>query len=128
MLTGGFESRRVGALQAFLRQTVRNLICDEIRQTRHRSFSPIESEDEDEQVSALEALIARETVERYESAIKRLSPIDRELIFARFEMGLAFNDVAVATGKPTADAARVALLRALTKLAAELSSASSAGS
>ena len=120
-----FESRRVGALQAFLRQTVRNLICDEVRRTRHRSFSPLVPEDvEDEQVSALEALIARETVERYESAVKRLSPIDRELIFARFEMGLAFNEVAVATGKPTADAARVALLRALNKLAAELSSAS----
>ena len=36
-----FESRQVGALQAFLRQTVRNLICDEIRRTRHRSFSAL---------------------------------------------------------------------------------------
>src|SRR5262245_6894660 len=49
-----FESRHVGALQGFLRQTVKNLICDEIRRTRHRSFSSIVPEDvKDEQVSAL---------------------------------------------------------------------------
>ena len=117
-----FESRRVGALQAFLRQTVRNLICDEIRRTRHRSFSALVPEEvEDEQVSALEALIAKESVEHYESAMKRLQPIDRELIVARFEMGLAFSDVAVATGKPTAAAARMAVSRAMKKLADELS-------
>jgi RNA polymerase sigma-70 factor (ECF subfamily) len=52
--------------------------------------------------------------------MKRLPPAERELIVARFEMGLAFEDVAVATGNPTADAARMAVMRALHKLAAEL--------
>jgi RNA polymerase sigma-70 factor (ECF subfamily) len=120
-----FEARHVGALQAFLRQTVKNLICDEIRRTRHRTFSTIVPEDvKDEQVSALEALIAKESVEHYESAMKRLPPLDRELIVARFEMGLAFDDVAVATGKPTAAAARIAVIRAMNKLAEELNPAS----
>jgi RNA polymerase sigma-70 factor (ECF subfamily) len=101
-----FESRRVGALQAFLRQTVRNLICDEIRKVRHRHISlEFPDEVEDEQLSALETLIAKERVERYEMAMKRLQSVDRELIVARFEMGLAFDDVAVATGRPTAAAA-----------------------
>ena len=68
-----FESRHVGALQAFLRQTVKNLICDEIRRTRHRTFNTAVPEDvQDKQVSALEALIARESVDHYESAMKRL--------------------------------------------------------
>jgi RNA polymerase sigma-70 factor (ECF subfamily) len=116
-----FESRRVGALQAFLRQTVRNLICDEIRKVRHRNISlEIPDEIEDEQLSALETLIAKEQVERYEMAMKRLQSVDRELIVARFEMGLAFDDVAVATGRPTAAAARMAVTRAMSKLAAEL--------
>ena len=83
--------------------------------------APCTEEVEDEQVSALEALIAKESVEHYESAMKRLQPIDRELIVARFEMGLAFSDVAVATGKPTAAAARMAVSRAMKKLADELS-------
>jgi RNA polymerase sigma-70 factor (ECF subfamily) len=120
-----FEARRVGALQAFLRQTVRNLICDEIRRTRHRHVSvTLPDEVADEQLSTLEALIARESVEHYEKALKRLQPTDRELIVARFEMGLAFEDVAVATGKPTAAAARMAVTRAMNKLAAELKSLS----
>jgi RNA polymerase sigma-70 factor (ECF subfamily) len=116
-----FESRRVGALQAFLRQTVRNLICDEIRKVRHRHISlEFPDEVEDEQLSALETLIAKEKVERYEMAMKRLQSVDRELIVARFEMGLAFDDVAVATGRPTAAAARMAVTRAMGRLAAEL--------
>jgi RNA polymerase sigma factor (sigma-70 family) len=120
-----FEARRVGALQAFLRQTVRNLICDEIRRTRHRSLTvTVPDEVADEQLSTLEALIAKESVEHYEQALKRLQPTDRELIVARFEMGLAFEDVAVATGKPTAAAARMAVTRAMNKLAAELKSLS----
>jgi RNA polymerase sigma-70 factor (ECF subfamily) len=116
-----FESRHVGALQAFLRQTVRNLICDEIRKVRHRNISvEVPEEVEDEQLSALEHLIAKEKVERYELAMKRLQSVDRELIVARFEMGLGFDDVAVATGRPTAAAARMAVTRAMSKLAAEL--------
>ena len=120
-----FESRRVGALQAFLRQTVRNLICDEIRRTRHRAITvTVPDEVADEQLSALEALIVMESVEHYETAMKRLQSTDRELIVARFEMGLGFEDVAVATGKPTAAAARMAVMRAMNKLAAELKSLS----
>ena len=116
-----FESRHVGALQAFLRQTVRNLICDEVRKSRHRNITlEIPDDVEDEQLSALETLIAKERVERYETAMKRLQSVDRELIVARFEMGLAFDDVAVATGRPTAAAARMAVTRAMSKLAAEL--------
>jgi RNA polymerase sigma-70 factor (ECF subfamily) len=116
-----FESRRVGALQAFLKQTVRNLICDEIRKAKHRNVSlELPEEIEDEQIGALDALIAQEKVERYEMALKRIPAIDRELIIARFEMGLGFDDVALATGKPTADAARMAVSRAMSKLVAEL--------
>lgn len=116
-----FEARHVGALQAFLRQTVRNLICDEIRKVRHRNFSlEVPDDVEDEQLSALEILIGKEKVERYETAMKLLQSVDRELIVARFEMGLAFDDVAVATGRPTAAAARMAVTRAMSKLAAVL--------
>lgn len=116
-----FDARHVGALQAYLRQAVRNQICDEIRRVRRRSV-PVELTDtfEDEQPSALEVLIARENVELYEAAMKRLASTDRELIVARFEMGHDFEAIAVATGKPTAAAARMAVARAIGKLADEL--------
>jgi RNA polymerase sigma-70 factor (ECF subfamily) len=116
-----FDARHVGALQAYLRQAVKNQICDEIRRVRRRSV-PMELTEayEDEQPSALEVLIAKEKVELYEAAMKRLTSIDRELIVARFEMGHDFESIAVATGKPTAAAARMALTRAISKLADEL--------
>jgi len=116
-----FDARHVGALQAYLRQAVRNQICDEIRRVRRRSV-PVELTDifEDEQPSALERLIARENVELYEAAMKRLTSADRELIVARFEMGHDFEAIAVATGRPTAAAARMAVTRAIGRLAEEL--------
>jgi RNA polymerase sigma-70 factor (ECF subfamily) len=116
-----FDARHVGALQAYLRQAVRNQICDEIRRVRRRSVA-VELTDifEDEQPSALEVLIARENVELYEAAMKRLTSTDRELIVARFEMGHDFEAIAVATGRPTAAAARMAVTRAISRLADEL--------
>ena len=117
-----FDARHVGALQAYLRQAVKNQICDEIRRVRRRSV-PIElteAFEDEEQPSALELLIAKEHVELYEAAMKRLTSTDRELIVARFEMGHDFGSIAVATGKPTAAAARMAVTRAIGKLADEL--------
>lgn len=88
---------------------------------RHRNISlEVPDDVEDDPLSALEMLIGKEKVERYEMAMKRLQSVDRELIVARFEMGLAFDDVAVATGRPTAAAARMAVTRAMSKLAAVL--------
>jgi RNA polymerase sigma-70 factor, ECF subfamily len=116
-----FDARHVGALQAYLRKAVKNQICDEIRRVRRRSV-PVELTDtfEDEQPSALETLISRENVEHYLAAMKRLQPSDRELIVARYEMGLDYESIAVATGRPTAAAARMAVIRAIDRLGTEL--------
>lgn len=117
-----FDPRQVGALQAYLRQTVKNQICDEIRRVRRRAAAVEMPQDvEDEQPDPLEALIAKESVEQYEAAMKRLNPSDRELIVARFEMGLPFDSIATATGRPSKEAARMAVKRATQRLAAELS-------
>lgn len=116
-----FDPRQVGALQAYLRQTVKNQICDEIRRVRRRPLS-VEVPDtiEDEQPDPLEQLIANEDVEHYEAALKRLQAPDRELIVARYEMGHSFEQIAVATGKPSKEAARMAVNRAMRKLVDEL--------
>ena len=70
--------------------------------------------------SPLEQAIGREAVERYEQALARLKPEEREAIIARVEMGYSYEELATALGKPTPDAARKAAQRALVRLAEEL--------
>ncbi len=117
----GFEHRGEGALQAYLRQAVMNRIRDELRKARHRpAAAELDPELADPGVSPLEAAIGTEAVERYEAALGRLAPTERELVIARIEMGLTYSEIAGATGRPSANAARMAVARALVRLAEEM--------
>ena len=116
-----FEPRHEGALQAYLRQAVVNRVRDEIRRVGRRPASDALTEDyEDSAVSPLETAIGTEALERYEAALLRLRPEDRELIVARVEMGNSYQQIADAQGKATANAARMAVARALVRLAEEM--------
>lgn len=119
---GAFEPRREGALQAYLRQAVANRIRDEIRR-RKRMPAPVELDENHAtpEASPLEAAIGVEAVDRYEAALARLRPEDREAIVARIEMNCSYDEVARALGKPSLDAARMAVSRALVRLAQEMS-------
>ena len=63
-------------------------------------------------------------MERYDSAFIRLKEDDRAAIFLRMELEMGHEDVADALDKPSADAARKAVNRALVRLAKEMSIAS----
>jgi RNA polymerase sigma-70 factor (ECF subfamily) len=116
-----FEPRHVGALQAYLRQAVLNRLRDELRR-KGRAPSMVELDDVRLEAagSPLEEAIGREAVERYEAALARLKPEERELIIARVEMDYSYEELAEAFGKPTPDAARKAAQRALVRLAEEM--------
>ena len=116
-----FDPRGTGALYAYLRQAVLNRIRDELRRRGRRPEATglVESE-KDGGVSPLEHAIGQEMTERYERALARLSPQQQELIVARVEMGLDYDELAETLGKPTADAARKAAKRALVCLAEEM--------
>jgi RNA polymerase sigma-70 factor, ECF subfamily len=112
-----FEARSPGALQAYLRQAVANHIRDEIRRVVRRPANvELQVDHPTTEPSPLERAIGREDLERYEVALARLRPADREAIIARFELQQSFEEVALALGKPNANAARVAATRALQKL------------
>jgi RNA polymerase sigma-70 factor, ECF subfamily len=120
----GFEHRGEGALQAYLRQAVMNRIRDELRKVPTRPASVELGVDlPGDAVSPLEAAIGAETVDRYEAALARLRPDDRELIVARVELGLTYSEIAAATAKPSANAARMAVARAVVRLAEEMGEA-----
>ena len=117
-----FESRHEGALQAYLRQAIVNRIRDEIRRTkRSPAATELDENASDRGASPLETAIIAEALERYEAALARLRPEEREAIVARVEMDGSYQQVAEAIGKPSADAARMAVSRALLRLAEEMS-------
>jgi RNA polymerase sigma-70 factor (ECF subfamily) len=118
---GDFEPRRVGALQAYLRQAVLNRIREELRRKgRQPHATDLDDIAVDSAESPLEQAIGREAVENYEQALARLKAEEREAIIARVEMGYTYEELAEALGKPTPDAARKAAQRALVRLAEEL--------
>jgi len=117
----GFEHRGEGAFQAYLRQAVMNRIRNEIRNAGRRPERlALDESAADDQQSPLEAAIGAEAVQHYEDALRRLRDEDRELVVARIELGLTYSEIAAATGRPSMDAARMAVTRAIARLIEEL--------
>ena len=116
-----FVPRRDGALGAYLRQALQNRIRDEIRRVQARPRrGDLASDARDHGASPLEEALGGAALRRYEEALRRLTDEERELILSRIEMGMSYEEVALATGKPTPDAARMAVGRALVRLATEM--------
>ena len=116
-----FEARGDGALQAYLRQAIINRIRNELRKLATRgAAATIDTGVPDAGTSPLDAAIAQQALERYDAALGRLKPADREAVVSRLEFGLSYAELAEALGKPTANAARMTVVRALTRLAEEM--------
>jgi RNA polymerase sigma-70 factor (ECF subfamily) len=118
-----FEPRRRDALRAYLRQAIRNRVKDELRRSGRRPHSvPVELADLEGGESPLSQLLSAEQEKRYRGALDNLRPEERELVVARLELGYSYEQFAVAAGRPSADAARMAVRRALLRLAEEMGS------
>lgn len=115
---GDFSNRGEGALQAYLRQAVMNKLRDEIRRHAVRpGRGELVDNMPDSGPSPLQQAMGREVFDRYEAALVSLDPIDREAVIARIELGLSYQEIAALVEKPTPDAARMAVARALQRLA-----------
>jgi len=118
-----FEPEHEGALMAYLRQALWNRMRDEYGSRRYgkaRAELDKAADVMSEAPSPLEHLVGREAMDRYERALSTLRPADRELIIARIELSYTYPEIARATGKASADAARKAFERALLQLAEKM--------
>jgi RNA polymerase sigma-70 factor (ECF subfamily) len=117
-----FDHRGEGAFFAYLRQAVMNRVRDELRRVE-RLPNPATLHDQlaDPGHSPLVEAIGAEALDRYDRALDRLSEDERELITARVELSLTYAEIAAACGKPSPDAARMAVGRALVRLAEGMS-------
>jgi RNA polymerase sigma-70 factor (ECF subfamily) len=117
-----FEPARRRALQAYLRQAVQNRIRDLIRQRQRRGGVPTDIADVELRSleTPLQSLIHKDEAERYLLGLARLSSEDQALIVGRIDLGYDYQQLAVVTGRPGPDAARMAVKRAIERLARKM--------
>jgi RNA polymerase sigma-70 factor (ECF subfamily) len=115
------DVQREGALQAYLREALRNRFADAYRRVAGQDpNTAIESNVPSIDPSPLEVAIGVETLARYDAALRRLKPEDREAVILRVELCYEYVEIAVLLGKSSPAAARVAVSRALARLAREM--------
>jgi len=116
-----FEARHEGAFLAYLRTILLNQIRDQARRAaRAPGRAEIPDDLRDPSPSPLEEMIGHETLERYDAALARLTPEQREAVVMRAEMGFTYAEIAEALGSPSANAARMLVTRALVRMAGEM--------
>jgi RNA polymerase sigma-70 factor (ECF subfamily) len=90
---------------------------DEVRRAvRRPAGEELTEAQPDPTASPLELAMGKEAVERYETALLRLRPRDREAVVGRIELQYSYEELALALDLPTANAARMAAARALERL------------
>lgn len=115
-----FEPRGRRALAAYLRQAVRNRVCDEHRRIARRGLSLGLSESiVDPHPSPLDQAMTSETEARYRAALAHLSPGDQQVVVAHVELDYTHEQLACMLGR-SRNAARMVLRRAIGRLAEQM--------
>jgi len=118
---GDFQPQHDGAFFAYLRKILLNQIRDQVRRNARRpQHVELDPGTSDPAPSPLELAIGKEMEERYELALENLSADQRAAVVMRLEGGFTYQEIADELGRPSADAARQLILRALIRLAGEM--------
>ncbi len=113
------EVRGPTSFQAYVRQAVLNRVRDQVRwaDLRRGSENAEDLEFVDPSPSPLEQAIGADVVRRYERSLATLSEEERQVIHLHVELDYDYGAIAEMTGRPSRDAARMAVQRALKRLA-----------
>lgn len=118
---GQISPPRERALQAYLRRAVTNRIRDQYRHAiRQPETVQLPDEYPASDASPLDCALQQDIAAHYSTALQRLSAADRDLVVARLELDYTYDQIAVMLGRPSADAARMAVSRALVRMAREM--------
>jgi RNA polymerase sigma factor (sigma-70 family) len=113
-----FQPRGTGAMRAYLRQALLNRISDELRRVAASGVSvnvddlPLPNTDPSPHTQAER----EQQLRRYRVALQGLRPEERRLIIARFHLAYSHDQIALAFRKPSVDAARMSVRRAVERL------------
>jgi RNA polymerase sigma factor (sigma-70 family) len=113
-----FEPRHEGAFLAYLRTILLNEVRGEIRRNARRPRrTPLDDDIADPGLSPVEREVGSAALRAYERALDALGTEEREAVILRVELGFTHQQVAEALGKPSPDAARMLVARAMVRIA-----------
>ncbi len=112
-----FDAKRPGSFLAYLRRALLNQIRNEIRASGSRPESGSEATERPDILPSVEDEVGRETIESYETALSQLPEDDQAAVILRVEFGLRYQEIAEGLGRPSANAVRMQVTRALVRLA-----------
>ncbi len=107
------QAKKPGAFLAYLRTIFINCVRDVARKSKNseRNNGYHNSQTLFQDAINLDEFIA------YEKALSKLPPANQEAVILRIEFGMSYHEIAAATDKSSADAARMQVKRALVILA-----------
>lgn len=115
-----FQPTHVGAMQAYLRQSVINDIRSRIRVVARRTQVELSDDLGSDEPTPEELTILTLSYEHYKAALDTLRVRDRELIIARLELQWTISEVANSFGYKSENSARMAVTRAIRRLRAAM--------
>lgn len=113
-----FKPLRPGGFQAYLRTSLRHRVCDEVRRSIRYPHAGLLEDAPDRGPTPHDVMAAQEAVARYRRALETLRPTYRALVQAYVEREWSYERIARAFEKPSVNAARVAVGRAVNRLLA----------
>jgi RNA polymerase sigma factor (sigma-70 family) len=117
-----FVPTRSGAFRAYIRQALRNRVCDEARRVRAEpaTTSPDLDRLPSSGSSPFESAVVGELNGRARKALATLGERDRQAIVARQQLDYSYAQTAAVLGARSPEAARKIVTRALTRLAEQM--------
>ena len=120
---GELDQLSAESLRLYLQTCILNKIRDEIRRASRGEVrnGPLPTTT-DGRPGPLDDAIESEERSRYREALLRLENEDRMLLVGRIDLGMSYDDLALVTRRPTAEATRAAARRAALRLARTIGS------
>jgi RNA polymerase sigma factor (sigma-70 family) len=116
-----FSPRHEGAFQGYVRTILRNRLNDVLRQYQRRGpAAELDPEAPGNGDSPYDLTAFTETLSHYDAALDRLRPDDKEMVIARVELCMSYAEITERFEKPSVSATRMAVSRALVRLAEEM--------
>jgi RNA polymerase sigma-70 factor, ECF subfamily len=110
-----------GGFLFYMRRGVLNALANEYRKSRVQPRQvELDTQQPNDEPSPLDEFIKKEELDLYEEALQALRPADQDLIIARIELKQSYRQIAIELGRPSEDAARMAVKRAIARLAEKM--------
>ena len=113
----GFTPERPGAFLAYLRTILLNNVREELRRSGRKPPTDELTEVVAGTESVVEQAIGSELLDEYQKALELLNDNEQQAVILRIEFGMSYSEVALELGDRSANAARMLISRALTKMA-----------